>query len=485
MPGTKVSLRPTGLSSQDNLENHQHEEKQMTTAVKELRTQPLIGASSTCSASDSWDVIDWQKTEKQVWRLQMRIAKAVREGKPGKVKSLQWLLTHSFSAKLLAVRRVVLNQGGKTAGVDGIIWKKPEEKMQAVRSMQRRGYQPQPLRRVYIPKKSGSGEFRPLGIPAMADRAMQALYLLALEPVYEMLAEKNVYGFRLVRSTADAIEQCFTVLSRRYSAPWILEGDIKACFDRINHPWMLANIPMDKTMLGKWLAAGYIEKQVFYPTEEGTPQGGTISPTLMNLTLNGMEQAVMAAVTPRDKVHVVVYADDFIITGVSREVLEKKVKPVVKAFLNKIRGFIKSNQTAKTENLILHLNSMIRGWAYHFRHVAAKKTFAYIDNCIFRALLRWIKRRHPTKSAKWMTKKYFRRCGLKNWIFFARFQNKNGKTMMLDLFKATSVSIKRHIKIKGAASPYDPAFKDYFEKLYAIRKSSSQKMDVSEMLPIF
>ena len=188
----------------------------MTTTVN-----PLIGAPPACPIS--WNAISWRKVERQVRRLQMRIAKAVRESKPGKVKSLQWLLTHSFSAKLLAVRRVVLNQGGKTAGVDGIIWKKPQEKMQAVKSLQRRGYQPLPLRRVYIPKKSGSRKLRPLGIPVMADRAMQALYLLALEPVYEMLAEENVYGFRIVRSTADAIAQCFIVLSRGHSAPWIIQ----------------------------------------------------------------------------------------------------------------------------------------------------------------------------------------------------------------------------------------------------------------------
>lgn len=499
----------------------------MTTAVK-----PLIGASS--SDSDTWNAIDWQKAEKQVWRLQMRIAKAVREGRHGKVKSLQWLLTHSFSAKLLAVRRVVLNDGGKTAGIDGVIWKKAERKMQAVQSLQRRGYQPLPLRRVYIPKKSGSSaKLRPLGIPAMIDRAMQALYLLALEPVYEMLAERNAYGFRIVRSTADAIEQCFKVLSKKHSATWIFEGDIRACFDRISHPWMLANIPMDKTMLGKWLTMGYIEKRVFYPTEEGTVQGGTISPTLANLTLNGLERAVKSAVSKTDKVNVVVYADDFIITGISREILEEKVKPVVagflrerglelsaektritqvkdgfdflgfnvrkyrdkliikpakksvQAFLGRIRNVIKSNPTAKTENLIRQLNPMIRGWANHFRHAVSKKTFAYVDNCIFQALWKWIKRRHPNKGANWIRKKYFRNHGLKNWIFFAKTQDKDGNVSMLDLFKAAGVSIKRHIKIKGAATPYDPAFKDYFEWLYSVRRSRPLNRDVSEALPVF
>lgn len=479
--------------------------------------EPLIGASSACL--DSWDAIDWQKVNKQVRRLQMRIAKAVRERKPGKAKVLQWILTHSLSAKLLAVKRVVQNKGGKTAGVDRIIWKTPQQKMLAARSLQRRAYRPKPLRRIYIPKKDGKQ--RPLGIPTMKDRAMQALYLLALEPIFESQADKNMYGFRPKRSTTDAIEQCFILLARKYSAQWILEGDIKACFDQICHSWLMDNIQMDKTILSKWLEAGYIEKQVFHPTEEGTPQGGIISPTLMNMTLNGLEQAVKSAVSKHDKVNVVVYADDFIITGASREILEQKVKPAViaflqrrglelslektkithiedgfdflgfnvrkykgkllikptqksiNAFLENIREVIKSNKTAKTENLIRQLNPKIRGWTNYYRHVVSKKTFTYVDHSIFQALLRWIRRRHPKKSASWHRKKYFRSQGLNNGIFFAKTYDKNNNVLLLDLFKAVEVSIRRHIKIKGAATPYDPAFKDYFERRGCYRTEQS------------
>jgi RNA-directed DNA polymerase len=191
---------------------------------------PPVGASSPSSI---WDAIDWRPLIEGVQRLQMRIAKATREGRWGKVKALQWLLTHSSAAKLLAVRRVASNPGRETAGVDGIVWKTAGQKLRAARSLRRRGYRPQPSRRIYIPKKNG--KLRPLGIPTLGDRAMEALQLLALEPVAKTLADPNAYGFRPKRSTADAIGQCFNVLARKQSAQWILEGDIKSCLDRSSH----------------------------------------------------------------------------------------------------------------------------------------------------------------------------------------------------------------------------------------------------------
>lgn len=199
-----------------------------------------------------WRQINWRHVESEVRRLQMRIAKAVQQGKLGKVKALQWLLTHSHNAKLLAIRRVTQNTGAKTSGVDNVLWQSSEQKYNAAQSLQCRGYQAQPLRRIYIPKKNGKQ--RPLGIPTMNDRAMQALYLLALEPISEIKADKNSYGFRPKRSTADAIGQCFISLARKTSAQWILEGDIKACFDGISHRWLMDHIPMDNAILQQWLA---------------------------------------------------------------------------------------------------------------------------------------------------------------------------------------------------------------------------------------
>jgi RNA-directed DNA polymerase len=472
-----------------------------------------VGASS---AALSWDAIDWQAVEMQVRRLQMRIAKATREQRWGKVKALQWLLTHSLAAKLLAVKRIGQNRGRNTAGIDGVTWKTPQQKWHAALALKRRGYQAQPLRRIYIPKKNGKQ--RPLSIPTMSDRAVQALYLLALEPAAEMTGNRNAYGFRPKRSAADAISQCFNALARKQSPQWILEGDIKACFDQISHDWLKANIPMDKTILEKWLAAGYVEEQTVFPTLAGTPQGGIASPTLANMTLAGLEQVAINAAPRHHKINVVIYADDFVITGTSKEVLETQVKPAVEAFLRErglilspektqithisegfdflgfnirkyqgkllikpakqsiqslladMRAIIKANPTAKTENLIWLLNPKLRGWTNYYRHVVAKKSFSRIDHQLFLMLIAWINRRHPNKSARWKRNRYFRRQGLRNWVFSTRTQDKQGESIPLDLFSAASTVIVRHIKIKADASPYDPAYGDYFARRKASRR---------------
>lgn len=228
-----------------------------------------------CGSSNlEWHSINWTKANKQVKKLQIRIVKAIKAGRWGKVKSLQRLLTSSFSGKVIAIRRVSENQGKRTSGVDREIWSTANSKSEAISSLRNHGYKPKPLRRVYIPK--ANGKKRPLGIPTMKDRAMQALHKLALEPIAETTADKNSYGFRPERCTMDAIEQCYADLSRRASAEWILEGDIKGCFDNISHDWLLKNIPMNKSILKKWLKAGYIENKELFPTESGTPQGGII-----------------------------------------------------------------------------------------------------------------------------------------------------------------------------------------------------------------
>ena len=236
------------------------------------------------------------------------------------------------NARLLAVKRVTSNKGKKTPGVDGILWRDSGAKWRAVLSLHRRGYRPQPLSKIYIPKKNGKK--RPLSIPTMNDRTMQALYKQALAPVAETVADRNAYGFRESRACADAVEAAFNALSKPNSATWVLEGDIKGCFDNISHEWMIANIPLDKVVLAKWLKAGYVEDGITYPSKKGTPQGSIISPTLSNLVLDGLEQTVHNAVRRRSRVNFVSYADDFIITGKSKRILETNVKPAVEAFLS-------------------------------------------------------------------------------------------------------------------------------------------------------
>src|SRR6266550_302344 len=321
-----------------------------------MTTARAVGAVSREAAE--WHAIDWQAINRNVRRLQVRIVQATKESRWGRVRALQRLLTHSYSGKVLAVRRVTENNGKVTPGVDQEIWDTPEKKTQAVHALKRRGYRSQPLRRVYIPKSDGK-TMRPLGIPTMIDRGQQALHLLTLDPVVETTADRNSYGFRQRRSCADAIGQCFLAL-RRANAQWILEGDIKSCFDKISHDWLLAHVPMDRAILQKWLKSGYMDKHVLHETTDGTPQGGIISPALANFALDGLERVLRGkypAATrlksvgnQRPSVNFIRYADDFVITGKSKELLEGEVKPLVEQFLQE-RGL----ELSPTKTVITHV----------------------------------------------------------------------------------------------------------------------------------
>jgi RNA-directed DNA polymerase len=322
-----------------------------------MTTVQTVGAVSGAAAE--WFAIDWQSVNRNVRRLQVRIVQAWKAGRWNKVKALQRLLTCSYSGKVLAVRRVTENAGKKTPGVDGEIWDTPEKKARAVHVLKRNGYRAQPLRRVYIPKKSDSKTMRPLGIPTMKDRAMQALHLLALAPVGETIADPNSYGFREQRSCADAVGQCYLAL-RSANTQWVLEGDIKACFDTISKDWLLTHIPMDKVILEKWLTAGYMDKHVLHETTDGTPQGGIISPALANCALDGLER-ILKDKYPTGRalksfgglcpsVNFIRYADDFVITGRTKELLEGEVKPIVMQFLQE-RGL----ELSPTKTVITHV----------------------------------------------------------------------------------------------------------------------------------
>jgi RNA-directed DNA polymerase len=464
------------------------------------------GAPST--GKFQWKTISWSTVELEVKRLQLRIAKAIKMGRFGKAKALQWLLTHSFSSKLLAVRRVTQNAGKYTPGVDDIVWKTDNQKMNAALLLKRRGYHAQPLRRIYIPKKNG--KLRPLGIPTKADRAQQALHLMGLLPIAEILADENSYGFRPKRSAHDAIQQCFTLLSRRHSAQWVLEGDIKACFDRISHDWLLTHVMMDKTVLKQWLKAGYMEEEVLYPTEEGTPQGGIASPTLANMALDGLEKAIQNLAKSGEKIHFVRYADDFICTASSKEILESKVQPAIINFLKErglelslektkithisegfdflgfnlrkygdkllikpsaqsvkkhtenLRETIKRLGNSLTATLISSLNSKIRGWTNYYRGCVAKETFSDIDKVVFDSIWKMLKRKHSNKNISWIRQKYFTEVGPRKWCFFCKAKTRKGTNKLYTLTKAAYTKIKRHVKIRGKATPFDEDFAVYF-----------------------
>lgn len=459
----------------------------------------------------SWHAIEWRKVRQTVRRLQVRIVKAMKAGNRKKVRDLQRLLRHSYSARCLAVRRVTENAGKKTAGIDKIVWSKGEQKNAGIESLRQQNSRAQPLRRVYIPKKNG--KLRGLGIPTIFDRAKQAQHQLALDPVAETMADPNSYGFRRERSTADAVEQCNRVLRRKEAAEWILEADIKACFDQINHEWLLKHIPTDKSVLRNWLKAGYMEKGVFQQTEEGTPQGGVISPILANMALDQLEP-LLKQHYPRHSglsVHLVRYADDFIITCNDRMVLEQQIRPLVEDFLEKrglqlspektvithindgfnflgqtIRKFkgklitqpSKKSRLALLEKVrtILHsegrrlsaagvirrLNPILKGWCHHHSYSAASRTFALINHQLYRLLWQWAKRRHTNQSRRWIYLKYFHDGKLCH--FHTQTTAQNGQPDTLYLFKPTKVPIRRHIKIIGDANPYDPVWEHYFEQ---------------------
>ena len=237
-----------------------------------------------------WKQINWEQAETYINRLQIRIVKAVQENKWRLVTRLQYLITHSFYGKALAVKRVISNKGKNTPGIDGKVWKTEKEKGDAIITLQTNGYRASALRRIYI-EKFGKKEKRPLGIPIMKDRAMQALQLLGLELVAETLADTVSFGFRKYRGTQDAMAYGFSILCRTDSPQWILEGDIKGCFDNISHKWLEENIPMDAKILKQFMKCGYVYDKELYPTTDRTPQG-IISPTLANMTLDGMENMI-------------------------------------------------------------------------------------------------------------------------------------------------------------------------------------------------
>ena len=491
----------------------------------------MIAANASAPTNNlisSWHTIEWPKSYKIIRRLQARIVKAVQENRWNKVKALQRLLTCSFSGKVLAIRRVTENKGKRTSGVDKVIWNTPESKYDAIILLKKRGYKPYPLRRIYIPKEDGGK--RPLSIPTMRDRAMQALYQLALDPIAETTADRHSYGFRSERSTADAIQQCFIVLSRKIGARWVLEADIQGCFDNISHEWLISNIPMDKDILKKWLKAGFMESNILYDTEQETPQGGIISPVLANMTLDGLGKRLskefpmkISSRKPAHKVNFIRYCDDFVITGRTKEKLESEVMPVVveflkekglvlsdkktkitcitegfnflgqnirkykddkliiqpstkgyKKLLKKIRQKLIKYKMATQEEVICVLNPMIRGWTNYHRYVCSKSTFSKLRHDIWKALWLWCRKRHKgKKSTQWIKDKYFIYSHGTDWNFVCK--RKDGTTV--GIVNPAKVKIDRCVHIKADLNPYDDNWQRYLEQKNQMKMQKSLNAD--------
>lgn len=459
-----------------------------------------------------WNSIDWLHVQKQVNRLQIRIAKATVIGAMNKVKRLQYLLTHSFYAKALAVNKVTSNKGKSTSGVDNKLWSTSASKMKALLALTDKRYRTKPLKRVYIEKKDKKKK-RPLGIPTMHDRAMQTLYALALEPIAEVTGDNISFGFRKGRSAKDACEQIFCILARKCSPKWILEGDIKGCFDNINHEWLLNNIPTDKKIMKQFLKSGFIYKGTLFPTNTGSPQGGAISSIYANMTLDGLEKLIQDKYhrnskgnienhyRAKTKVNLVRYADDFIITASTQEIAEElkkivsqflkerglmlseekttithidegfdflgwtfrkfKEKLIIKPSKNSVKTVIrkcatiilKEGKAHRQEDLIRRLNQIIRGWTNYHRHVVSSRTFSYVNNTIYLLLQQWAKHRHPNKNKWWRLNKYWHECNGKRWVFMT---DKNS------LINLKNVAIIRHPKLQISKNPFID--KKYFTK---------------------
>lgn len=470
------------------------------------------------SGNKKWFNIDWQQATVQVKQQQQAIAVAYKEGNLHKVNLLQHQLVCSFSRKRVAVKTVTSNKGKNTPGVDNIVWNTPELKYQAILDLNpnNSNYVAKPVKRVYIPKKNG--KLRPLGIPCMGDRAMQTLWKFALEPIAECTRDIHSYGFRPNRSRHDGMTFLWLLCSGKHHPNWVLEGDIKGFYDNIHHEWIMENIPMNKAIQKRFQKAGFIEKQQHHETLSGVPQGGSISPTIANMTLDGLEEVVKATANDilgkiqkkankktSTWVHVIRYADDFIVTGVSSRMLQGPIKRTVTAFLQerglalneekthitslwegfdflgfnskfyknryKPNGHIFQIKPAKRNikklksklkevfrdknldvlDLIQILNPILMGWANYFNKVISRKVFQHIDFYLWFKIMKWRKQKHPTWSGIDIYNKYFTKVGDRKWIFHAV----KGKKKFF-LYQIRKTPIVRHGMIKKGSNFYLP-----------------------------
>ena len=455
-----------------------------------------------------WSQINWRQVNKLLRNLQRRIFRARKLGQWKQLRRLQKLLLRSYVNLLISVRQITqINQGKNTPGVDGEVIDTPEGRVKLVNNWVMP--KAKPTRRVFIPKSNGKK--RPLGIPTVKDRVAQNIVKNYLEPEWEAVFEPNSFGFRTGRSCHDAIEQSFIRLQGGTGRDrWVLDADIKGCFDNLAHKSILKSIKSTpgEDLIREWMKAGYVYEGINYPTNTGTPQGGICSPLLSNIGLHGLENLVKSF---NKRLGIVRYADDFILTAKTLEEIEaiiprvkqwlserglelstektkivhidegfnflgfnarhyngklliKPQKEKVLAFCKEVGEMIKKMSTVKQEVLIKKLNPILRGFANYYRGVVSKKTFSYIKSRVWQYLWNWCKRRHHKRRLKWVKNKYFRTINGVDWRFCCMTKSRKDEEKLLVLYNIAKTPIVRHTKIKGTASPFDAELTDYWEK---------------------
>lgn len=485
--------------------------------------QPVACAPAVNGPQDApldWHSIDWAEAEGNVRRLRQRIFKATQEGDLKKVRNLQKLMLRSRSNTLISVKRVTQqSKGRKAAGIDREHALTPTARARLAVEIDRQTqpWRAKPVKRVYIPKSNGMQ--RPLGIPVIRDRVIQARVKNALEPEWEARFESRSYGFRPGRGCHDAIQAIFsTAKGKAAKRQWVLDADLAAAFDRIDHDHLLNAVGEfpGRELVRQWLKAGVIDGGRFTRTDEGTPQGGVISPLLLNIALHGMEEAAgVRFATRKGKVMwaakgtpiLVRYADDFAVFCTSREEAETvkarlaewlvprglrfneektrilhlsegfdflgftirlhgdaliitPSKDAVARVRKRLRDEMQALLGLNVTGVLRRLSPIVRGWSAYYRTVVSSKTFSALDSYVWKLTYKWAKRSHPKKSRYWIVQKYFGRLNRSrnnNWVFGDRASGAH-------LPKFSWTSIRRHQLVKGKSSPDDPALCDYWSQ---------------------